>query len=263
MGQQQAMAGAFRAQAMGGYDSDVEGGGGGGGQNFGDMENAFSDAAIRRGFIRKVYGILCIQLLVTSIIVAPFTFMDSLKLYVVRNQWVYWLAFVLMIVCLIAMACCESVRRKSPLNFIFLGIFTLCEGYMLGCVGAAFGHESVMIAASICCFVTLGLTAFAFQTKYDFTTCGGMLCGLLLVLILAGFMIPIFGTSKLTMILYGSLGALIFSFYIVYDTQLMLGGKHKYSISPEEYVFAALSLYLDIVNLFLYILTIVGAARGD
>ena len=49
--------------------------------------------------------------------------------------------------------------------------------------------------------------------------------------------------------------------YIVFDTQLMLGGKHKYSLSPEEYIFAALNLYLDIVNLFLFILTIVGAAR--
>jgi protein lifeguard len=39
------------------------------------------------------------------------------------------------------------------------------------------------------------------------------------------------------------------------------GGKHKYSISPEEYIFAALNLYLDIVNIFIYILTIMGASR--
>ena len=65
------------------------------------------------------------------------------------------------------------------------------------------------------------------------------------------------------MIGYGSVGALIFSLYIVYDTQLMMGGKHKYSLSPEEYIFAALNIYLDIINLFMYILMIVGAARGD
>ena len=50
----------------------------------------------------------------------------------------------------------------------------------------------------------------------------------------------------------------------VFQTLLqMMGGKHKYSLSPEEYIFAALSLYLDIINLFLYILRIIGAARGD
>ena len=60
---------------------------------------------------------------------------------------------------------------------------------------------------------------------------------------------------------YAAVGALLFMVYIVYDTQLMMGGKHKYSIDPEEYIFAALNLYLDIINLFLYILTLIGAAK--
>ena len=64
------------------------------------------------------------------------------------------------------------------------------------------------------------------------------------------------------MIGYGSLGALVFSLYIVYDTQLMMGGKHKYSLSPEEYIFAALNLYLDVVNLFRYVLILVGIGGG-
>ena len=53
------------------------------------------------------------------------------------------------------------------------------------------------------------------------------------------------------------------SFIIVYDTQIMIGGKHKYSISPEEYIFAALNLYVDIIRLFLYILAIVGKSNND
>jgi len=40
--------------------------------------------------------------------------------------------------------------------------------------------------------------------------------------------------------------------------QLMLYGKHKYSIDPEEYIFAAVNIYTDIVTLFLFVLTIVG-----
>lgn len=62
-------------------------------------------------------------------------------------------------------------------------------------------------------------------------------------------------------LVYASLGALIFSIYLIYDTQMMMGGKHKYSISPEEYVFASLSLYMDVVNIFIYILTIIGLSR--
>ena len=63
------------------------------------------------------------------------------------------------------------------------------------------------------------------------------------------------------MIGYGALGALIFSLFIIYDTQLMLGGKHKYSIHPEEFVFAALNLYIDIINLFLYLLQLIAQSR--
>ena len=63
-------------------------------------------------------------------------------------------------------------------------------------------------------------------------------------------------------IVYSSLGALLFSFYLVFDVQLMIGGNHKYSISPEEYVFAALNIYLDVINLFTYILSIIGSARN-
>ena len=65
------------------------------------------------------------------------------------------------------------------------------------------------------------------------------------------------------MIGLGAAGAVVFSLYLVYDTQLMMGGKHKYSLSPEEYIFAALNIYLDVINLFMYILMIVGGSRSD
>jgi len=51
--------------------------------------------------------------------------------------------------------------------------------------------------------------------------------------------------------------------YLVVDTQLMVGGHHQYSLSPEEYIFAALNLYLDIINLFMFILLITGSAKRN
>lgn len=73
--------------------------------------------------------------------------------------------------------------------------------------------------------------------------------------------VAIFLPGKIMTLVYSSIGALLFSVYLIYDTQLMMGGNHKYSISPEEYIFAALNIYLDVVNIFLYILTIIGASR--
>lgn len=94
---------------------------------------------------------------------------------------------------------------------------------------------------------------------------------------LFGIFAIIFPGRTLTLV-YASLGALIFCFYLVYDIQMMMGmleslkivesntklisgGKHKYSISPEEYIFAALNLYIDIVNIFMYILMLIGASK--
>ena len=51
-------------------------------------------------------------------------------------------------------------------------------------------------------------------------------------------------------------GAAVFSMYIIYDLQMMLGDR-KLSISPEEYIFASLNLYVDIIRIFMELLKII------
>ena len=48
--------------------------------------------------------------------------------------------------------------------------------------------------------------------------------------------------------------------FLLVDTQMMMIGKHKYSYNPEDWAFAALSIYTDIISLFLYILMLVGVS---
>jgi len=65
--------------------------------------------------------------------------------------------------------------------------------------------------------------------------------------------------SRALFTFYCWLGALLFSFYIVIDTQAIIGGKHRAGVFGEdEYIAAALNLYIDIVQLFMYILRLVG-----
>ena len=57
-------------------------------------------------------------------------------------------------------------------------------------------------------------------------------------------------------------GCLLFSCYIVYDTQLIVGGQHKkHQFGVDDYVFAALNIYLDIINLFVYLLRLLNSRR--
>ncbi|XP_013786930.1 protein lifeguard 1-like [Limulus polyphemus] len=227
---------------------------------FSEFENAFSEKVIRMGFIRKVYGILMVQLAITAGFICLFLYVPEVQKFTASHIELFWIAFVLMLIVMIVLVCCDKVRRNYPSNIVLLVIFTVLESFMLGCAAGGYKADEVMMAVGICAVVTLGLTIFAFQTKWDFTTCGGFLLVAVLILICFGF-ICIFIPGRVVGIVYASLGALIFSLYIVYDTQLMLGGRHKYSISPEEYIFAALNLYLDIINLFLFILQLVSYAR--
>ncbi|CAG9561457.1 unnamed protein product [Danaus chrysippus] len=208
----------------------------------------------------EVYSILMTQLLVTMAFITLFVYHAPTKLWVQKNPFMFWIAFAVVLVCLIAMACCPSVRRTAPMNFIFLSIFTVAESFLLGVTSSMYQSEAVMMAVGITAAVCLALTIFAMQTKWDFTMMGGALIVATVVLLIFGI-VAIFVKGKVITLVYASLGAIIFSLYLIYDTQLMMGGKHKYSISPEEYIFAALNLYLDIINIFIYILTIIGAAR--
>jgi FtsH-binding integral membrane protein len=113
----------------------------------------------------------------------------------------------------------------------------------------------VLIALGMCVSVFIALTFFSMQSKVDFTTMSGLLMSLLIVLLFFGI-VGIFFRSMMMQFAYSAVGALLFSAYIIFDTQLIVGGKHKKTISPEEYIFVSLSLYLDVVVVSMFVINI-------
>ena len=79
---------------------------------------------------------------------------------------------------------------------------------------------------------------------------------ILIVLMLFGI-ITIFWRNPIVQLIYACLGALILSIYLIYDTQLVIG-KGQFSYSLDDAYLAAIQLYLDVINLFLFILQILG-----
>lgn len=65
-------------------------------------------------------------------------------------------------------------------------------------------------------------------------------------------LLQMFFYSKTLELVFAAAGALLFCGFIIYDTHLLM---HK--LSPEDYIVAAISLYLDIINLFLHLLNFV------
>lgn len=64
--------------------------------------------------------------------------------------------------------------------------------------------------------------------------------------------------------LYSVFATCLFSLFLAYHTKLIVGGKHaKYRMNEKDYVFGAMALYVDIIQIFLNILQIIGGEREE
>ncbi|KAL1970943.1 hypothetical protein VTN77DRAFT_2777 [Rasamsonia byssochlamydoides] len=205
---------------------------------------------IRMQFIRKVYSILTVQILLTTVLSAISFFSDSYRRWIQSNSW-------LMIVSLVGaigfMFLTYWKRKSYPTNLLFLSFFTALEAYTISVVTSFYDARIVVQALIITLGVFVALTLFACQTKYDFTHWIPYLFGGLWLLIIFGFMAAFFPMSSTIELVYGGVASLVFSGYILLDTQLIMRHYHV-----EEEIAAAISLYLDIINLFLSILRILS-----
>ncbi|KAI1294753.1 Protein lifeguard 1 [Halotydeus destructor] len=226
----------------------------------------FAEKKVRLAFIRKVYGIIFAQLAVTFLPVISLTVYRAnnekkVEKYIVENGVltlaVMLGAAILMVGLSCAMSCCQSVRRTYPWNFIALSLYTMATTVLVAFCTITYDAQSVALAVGLTTAITLGLTIFAFQTKIDFTVYMQLAFIVGLGFVLFGFTTIFMRTPFLNRVMAG-FGAILFSFYIVIDTQLIVGGG-RFEISPEEYILAALMIYTDIVNLFLYLLQLFGS----
>lgn len=149
-------------------------------------------------------------------------------------------------------------RKSYPTNLIFLSIFTLAEAYTISVIVSFYESGIVLNAVVLTAAIFVFLTLFACQTRYDFTSWMPYLFGGLWGLIIFGFMAMWFPYNSTSELIFGGLAALIFSAYILVDTQLVLRKHHV-----EEEIAAAISLYLDIINLFLAILRILNSQSNN
>ncbi|TDH14310.1 hypothetical protein EPR50_G00040830 [Perca flavescens] len=232
---------------------------------YGEMEAQFAwdDKTIRRTFIRKVYAILMVQLFVTVAIVALFSFCAPVRFYIQTHPGLYMASYLMFLATYIALSCCGELRRQFPWNIILLVLFTLSMASMMGFVSSYYNTKSVVLCLGITSLVCLSVTIFSFQSKIDVTSFQGVLFSMCMVMLLCAITLSIvvpFGYVPWLHALYAVGGAILFTVFLAFDTQMLLGNK-RYTISPEEYIFATLSLYLDIIYLFSFLLQIIGGGR--
>lgn len=271
-------AGGFYQQNQGGQPSvninvgpptspNTGSGGGEGGGTWIEPAGLFKEKEIRGAFVSKVYSILTVQLLFTSILIGFFVLHGPTKEYFSSSgKMLVFVGFGIFFVAYIILACIESARRSTPINFILLSFVTLGYGLVAAITSCRYDTTvvfSAFIATGLSCFL---IALFAKSTKFDMTNCGTTLCLISLAqfvigLLLIAILVPT-GKAELASIIMSIVGAFVASLYLIFDLQLIMGGR-KCELSPEEYILGAIMLYTDVIQIFIYLLEIFARISKD
>ncbi|KAJ0111314.1 hypothetical protein Patl1_03309 [Pistacia atlantica] len=213
---------------------------------------------LRWSFIRKVYSIITIQLLVTIAVAGTVVTVRPISEFFVSSGAGLAVYIVLIITPFIVLCPLYYYHQKHPVNYFLLGIFTISLAFAVGLTCAFTSGkvilESVILTAAVVVSLTL-YTFWAAKRGHDFNFLGPFLFGAIIVLMLFALIQILFPLGKISVMIYGCLASIIFCGYIIYDTDNLI---KRYSY--DDYIWAAVSLYLDIINLFLSLLTIFRAA---
>ena len=195
---------------------------------FSDEQPVYSQCNLhgnsRYGFVRKVYGILSIQLTATFLLC--FIAINSVKFqhFLQHQMGLLFFTMAVTIIIPIVLVCNRQLARQVPANYITLGLFTFGESYMVAFSCIFYDPNIVCMAALLTMGITFSLTFYAMTTKTDLTYMGGLMFMFSVGLFFAGLTRFLFKSEFLDiMITLG--GAILYGFYLIYDTQLIMGGK--------------------------------------
>ena len=202
-------------------------------------------------FIKQTY-----QLFAASLLAASVGAYVGVFVLAGLSMATFWILFAVEIGLLFALM---YKKREAPLNLVLLFAFTFCSGLTLAptiILTLSLPEGGVIVAqAFTLTTVAFGaLSIFAMNTKRDFTTMGKALFIVLIVVVVASLLNLFIQSSPLSLFISG-VAAILFSFYILYDTQNIIRGNYE---TPVE---GAVALYLDFINLFISLLNILRSVN--
>jgi FtsH-binding integral membrane protein len=210
----------------------------------------------RATLVRRTYGLVFVSIIVTALGVAFGFTQPALMEAVARHPFITMLAMFAPLV--MAM----QARRSFPKNLILTLIFTFIEGIWLApfLLFAERASPGIVGQAGLLTLSTFGvLTLYAVLSKRDFSAWGSFFIVGLWVLIATALLNMFVGSAIGSLWIAGGT-VLVFSGLLVFDTwRIVRSGQY----GPDDYVPAAVNIYLDLLNLFIAIITLLGGRRRD
>lgn len=216
-------------------------------------------------FMSKVYLWMTMGISLTGA-VAMYVASDSELLQtIVSNSFIFYGLIIAELVLVIALS--AAINKISSLQalLVFL-IYSALNGVTLSIFSLVYTAQSIESAFYISAFAFAGLSGFGYVTKKDLGPVGNFctmgLFGLVGMSLLSIFFPSIMG--GISGQIYGLVGLIVFSGLTAYDTQ-KIKAMAPYEQDSENFkkgaIMGALTLYLDFINLFIFILRMSGKRK--
>ncbi|MES2180331.1 MAG: Bax inhibitor-1 family protein [Gemmatimonadota bacterium] len=225
------------------------------------FSRAFNQTYVRTGeeratLVRRTYALVFVSIIVTCVGVAICLTSPALFDMVARHP------FITMLAMFAPLWMAMRVRSNPVQSISFTLLFTLMEGIFIAPF-LAFAESrtpGVIGQAGVITLTTFGaLTLYATFSKRDFSAWGSFFMVGLVVLIVTS-LLNMFFQSTLASLWIAGATVLVFGGLLVFDTwRIVRSGQY----GPDDYVPAAVNIYLDLLNLFLAIVRLLGGGRRN
>ena len=218
-------------------------------------------------YTAKTFGIMFLGLLVTFGVAAFLgwtqvgnTLMDS----ALAVPYLHFVILGAQLIVVIAMS--AMIRKLSPAaaTACFF-LYSILTGLTFGLIFWAFTVSSLVLVFGFTALYFGGMAVFGFVTKIDMSKLGSILTGGLIVLIVMNVLMLFIPGLQAADRIMCTIGVIIFPGFTAYDTQKIksyyYGFQGDDAMLKKASVISALELYLDFINLFLYLLRIFGKSR--
>jgi protein lifeguard len=160
-----------------------------------------------------------------------------------------------------------QARRSSPMKWQLLILFTIGEAISVGFVSSFYKYRTVVTTMIVTAFATSGISLYTIKqrnSKYDLSQWGATLSSFGLMMVLYGIIQVLQSTGILPSgllpyneMIYGLIGATLFSGYLAYHTKLITANKFsKYQMNEKDYVFGASYVFIKQTLFELHIIVI-------
>lgn len=211
--------------------------------------------------MRSVYLKMFLALLVTAATSFVVLAQQSFLIYMLNNQWVYWGLLIAELVLVFSVSARLNKISTTIANLMFYA-YSILNGIVLSVIFMIYTSGSIAQTFLITAGVFGAMSAYGYFTKSDLTKFGSFLMMALIGLIVCVVVNMFLASSTLDWIISFA-GVAIFIGLTAWDTQkikTMMAYSDGTNIGKIATI-GALSLYLDFINLFLYLLRFFGASR--